>query len=716
MAELDFSLFGRRRVRHVRQTEVVECGLACLAMLASFYGLDIDLNTLRRQYAPSMRGATLRSLMRIADQLGLAPRPVKLSLEALPSLQLPAILHWDMNHYVVLERFERETAYILDPATGSAQRLTMQEVSHHFTGIAMELRPAEGFKPADRRQRLRLSQLWGRLTGWKRIAAQTLVLTLILQIFTLASPYYMQIAVDSVIPALDRNLLAVLALGFGLLTIFNAGASLLRGFVLLSAGVAMSYALTSNLGRRLFRLPVSWFERRHVGDVLSRFQSVHPIQESLTQGLVSSLVDGALTVLTFTLMAWYSAKLALIAVIAFALYAMIRAVSFKFERESREMSIVSTGREQSILIETLRGITTLRLFGREAERYLLWQDRLTDETNAVLKVSRIGVWQSSANTLIFGLENIITIWLAVRLVIDGGFSVGMIIAYLAYKEQFLTRISSLIDQVIAFQLLGLHLDRLGDIALQEEDRGFEQAMDGEADFGGHLQIKDIRYRYSSTDPWVLNGVNLDIPPGSHIAITGPSGGGKSTLAKIILGLDEPEDGEILVDGVPLYRFGYRNYRSKIAAILQNDSLFAGSIADNISLFDEEPDQERIALCGMLAAIHDEIQAMPMRYETLVGDMGSALSGGQKARVLLARALYHRPKLLLLDEGTAHLDSENEALVNEAIASLGITRIIIAHRAETIRNAEKAFVLVDGHLKPFMMPETEEPYVQSASEG
>ncbi|MET0376549.1 MAG: cysteine peptidase family C39 domain-containing protein, partial [Rhizorhabdus sp.] len=374
MANLDLGLFGQHAVRHVRQTEVAECGLACLAMVASFHGLEIDLNTLRRRHAPSLRGASLKSLIAVADQLGFASRPVKLPLDALGDLHLPAILHWDMNHYVVLERIERGRALILDPAAGAARRMPLEEVSRHFTGVAMELRPTAGFEPANQRQRLHLRQLWGHMRGWKRAAMQTLTLTIVLQAFTLASPYYMQLAIDSAVPALDRNLLAVLALGFGLFTLFNTGASLLRGFVLLSVGTTMGYALATNLARRLFRLPVDWFERRHVGDVLSRFQSVTPIQEALTQGLVASLVDGVLAVLIFALMAWYSIGLALVALGAFGLYVLVRLISFGFERDAREAGIITLGKEQSTLIETVRGIVTLRLFGREAERHVLWQN------------------------------------------------------------------------------------------------------------------------------------------------------------------------------------------------------------------------------------------------------------------------------------------------------------------------------------------------------
>jgi ATP-binding cassette subfamily B protein RaxB len=696
-AMLDIGLTSRRRVRLVRQTEVSECGLACLAMVAGAHGLDVDLGTLRRGFQPSMRGAALQTLIAIADGIGFSSRAVKLPLDELRNLVTPAILHWDMHHYVVLERVKGGKALVHNP-DGRSKWYSFDELSNHFTGVALELSPADDFESGRKRERLKLRQLWHRMSGFKRALAQTLVLSLVLQAFVLASPYYLQVAIDSALPALDRNLLTVLALGFGLFTLINAGALLLRSFVLLSAGTSLSFAIASNIARRLFRLPVSWFGKRHVGDILSRFQSISPIQQALTQGAVGALLDGALAVLTLAVMFFYSVKLALVALLAFALYALVRFVSFSFQREAQEGSIIAASKEQSTMIESVRGIVALRLFNRETQRHALWQTRLADSINAGVGLARIGIWQSVANTLIFGLENIVTIWLAIRLVIDGGFSVGMVIAYLAYKTQFLSRAASLIDQGVTFRMLGLHLERLSDIALADQDPSFAQASPVRAELEGRIELRDIRFRYSPGDPLVLDGVNLVVEPGDHIAITGPSGGGKTTLVSIILGLLEPESGEVLVDGVSLSRFGYKNYHDQVGAVLQDDSLFAGSLADNIALFDEAPDMERIAAAAAAAAIHDDIARMPMGYQSLVGDMGTALSGGQKQRILIARALYRNPRLLVLDEGTSHLDPLTEKRASASIGALGVTRIIIAHRLETISAASRVYVVSQGRLQ------------------
>lgn len=693
-APLHSGFAPRQRVRPVRQTEIAECGLASLTMIANYHGLDIDLGTLRRRFQPSMRGASLKSLIAMADAIGLGARAVRLPLEALRDLHRPAVLHWDMNHYVVLEQVDRGRALIHDPA-GRSQWFSLDEISSHFTGVALELRPTDDFEPGKQRQSLKLSQLWRRVTGLKRALTQTLILSLVMQAFVLASPYYMQVAIDSALPALDQHLLTVLALGFGLFVLINSGASLLRSFVLLSAGSSLSFGVASNIARRLFRLPVAWFEKRHVGDILSRFSSITPIQQALTQGAVAAVIDGVLAILVLGVMLFYSIKLALVVLVAFALYALVRAVSFSYQRTAQEEAIIAAGKEQSMMVESVRGIVTLRLMGRESGRHSAWQSRLTDSVNANIQLGRVGIWQQVANTLIFGVENIITIWLAIGFVISGGFSVGMVFAFIAYKTQFTQKASSLIDQAIAFKMLGLHLERLSDIALADQDVSFTAPSVASRRLEGRIELRDVRFRYGPTDPWILDSVSLIVEPGEHVAIIGPSGGGKSTLVKIMLGLLEPHSGEMLVDGVPLKQFGYFNYREQVGAVLQDDHLFAGSIADNIALFEDAPDIARIVGAAQAAAIHDDIARMPMGYETLVGDMGSSLSGGQKQRVLLARAVYRQPRLLVVDEGTSHLDSPTECHVLDSLGRLAISRIVIAHRSAAVASSNKKILVAEG---------------------
>lgn len=693
---IDFGLFKRTRVHMVRQTEVSECGLACLTMIANYHGFHVDLGTIRRRFAPSLHGSTLRTIMGVADQLGFMPRAVKLPLEKLQNLHLPCILHWDMSHFVVLEKVAGKKALIHNP-DGRSSWLSLKTVSDYFTGIALELRLSSEFKPGNHRKVFKARELWQKIGGIKRAIIQVLALSVALELFIVISPYYLQIAVDNVIPALDGNLLTVLGVGFGLFTLINCVATLLRSFVLLAAGTVVGYSISANIGRHLFRLPIDWFSKRHSGDILSRFQSVTPIQNALTQGAVLSIIDGILAAITLSVMFFYSLSLSLIALLAFSSYTAVRILTFSFLRRAQEEAIVAHSKEQSTLIETIQGMPTLRIFGLEMMRHAYWQTRLMDAANADVGVARINNWQYAANSLIFGLENIITIWLAIRFIIEGGgFSLGMLFAYLSYKTQFIQKSSSLIDQIIAFNILGLHLERLSDILLSPQDKNLSNDTGSGLELKGKIELRNIKFRHNQSEAFLLDDVNLVIPEGTQVALTGPSGCGKTTLAKLILGLIDPEEGSLIVDGLPINRFGLQNYRRQVAAVLQEDAVFSGTIIDNIALFEENPILDDVIDSAKKAAIHEYINDLPMKYETFIGDRGSILSGGQKQRILLARALYRNPKLLVLDESTSHLDVANEAIIQRSLTSLGITIFVIAHRPETIALADTVYVMTKGN--------------------
>jgi len=693
------NLTGGKRVPLVLQTEAAECGLAALAMVANYHGLKCDLNGLRRQFSLSLKGMTLKTLIGMADRLGLAGRALRLDLEHAQQLHLPAVLHWQMNHFVVLTKVSGSKFFISDPARGE-RVLGVEEFSAAFTGVALELRPTSAFKTDDLRQPLRIRQLWTRIEGLGPALAQTAFLSLLLQAFVIASPFYLQIVVDDILPRFDFDLLAVLAVGFGLFGLINAAAGALRQRLLLTIGSLMGFQMAANLGRHLLKLPIPFFEKRHAGDIISRFGSILPIQSALTTGIVSAVIDGLMAIVTLILMMFYSPLLGLVALLAVALALVARAVFFPVMKARATGAIVAQAKQDSYLIETVRGVTALRLANAESDRHALWQNTMAETANARLSMGRLSISLQLINDIIFGLEAVLTIYIAARAVFAGGFSIGMLFAFLTYKQQFVTRALALADRWIEFRMLSLHLDRLADIALADHDRGFErqELVEHADEFSGSIALKDIKFRYGDNEPYVLDGLNLDIKPGEHVAITGPSAGGKSTLVKILLGLMEPESGEVLIDGDPLMKFGLMRYRRQVAAVMQDDHLFAGTLVDNIALFDPTPDAACVEACAIAAAIHDEIVRMPMRYETLVGDMGAALSGGQKQRVLLARALYRQPKILVLDEGTAHLDSELEARVSAAISALNMTRIVIAHRPETIERASRVVVLTGGRCR------------------
>ena len=693
---------GRARLPVILQTEVAECGLACLAMVAAFYGHEFDLNTLRRRFPISAKGVTLKALIEVAGRLGFSSRPLRLEPAHLKELRLPAILHWDLNHFVVLKSVGRSKVVIHDPAIG-LRSYSFEELSKHMTGVALELTPTPKFERKREVERIRMGPLIGRVAELGRALSQALVLSVIVQLFVLVSPFYMQIAVDDAVGKGDSGLLVALAIGFGLFTLINVAATALRSFVSLQLGNVITFQMVVGLFHHLMRLPLPFFERRHIGDLISRFSATYPIKDLITEGLVAVLVDGVMAIATLALMIAYSWLLALISLAAIVLYVTLRLSAIGALRRRTEDQIQARAREDSTFIETVRAVQTIKLFGREAEREGVWQNRYAAFINAGIKLGRLQINFKAANDLIFGVENIAAIYLGARLAIDGAMTVGMLFAYMSYKQQFLDKVARLIEKMIDLRMLDLYLERLGDIALAERERGLDAPSHSARPLIGAIEVRNVSFRYAETEPYVLESATLRIEPGEFVAITGPSGGGKTTLMKLMLGLFEPSSGELLVDGYTIGALGVANLREQVGVVMQDDQLLSGSIQENISFFDTVVDPAWVQACAEAAGIHNDIMRMPMGYHTLVGDMGGALSGGQRQRILLARALYRKPRILFLDEGTSHLDPAMEEQVNSAIAKLAITRVTIAHRPQTVAAADRILVVHQGRVSEVTRP-------------
>jgi ATP-binding cassette subfamily B protein RaxB len=686
------------RLPLILQTEATECALACLAMISGYYGHQIDLNTLRRRYPVSLRGTTLRSLMEIGAQLDLLGRPVRFEMEDLASLRLPAILHWDLRHFVVLKQVTHKGITIHNPATG-VQWLSRAEASRHITGVGLELTPTEGFVHKDERTSLPFSVFWVRNLGVGHALIQILALSVILELLVVVAPLYLQLVTDQVIAMGDADLLVVLAVGFGLVAVLQVGITTLRSMILLIVQNALHYRIGARLFHHLTRLPLVYFEKRHIGDVLSRFNSVEPIRNLIAQGMVAAVVDGVMAVVTLCMVFIYSVMLGVIVVSAFLLYTAIRLAMFRVLWQRSDATIRRKAEQDSTFIETLRAVQSLKLFNRESEQESHWLNRYTAFINASIRLGRLQITYKTINDAVFAAENIITIYLAARMALAGSLTVGMIFAFIAYKHNFTEKASLLVEKLIEYKILGLHLERLADIALTPLERGHDRPLDYARRIDGKIELRDVSFHYAETEPFILQKVNLTVDVGQSITLMGPSGGGKTTLIKIMLGLLEPTSGEVLIDDIPLPTIGVRVYRESVAAVMQEDHLLSGSIADNICFFDAAFDHDRMIQCAKLACIHDEIMRMVMAYNTLIGDMGSTLSGGQKQRLLLARALYRQPRILFMDEGTAHLDVEMARAISENLCRLPITRVSVAHRPDVVGSADSILVLTDNRFIP-----------------
>ncbi|MCO8168822.1 peptidase domain-containing ABC transporter [Pseudomonas sp. 21LCFQ02] len=682
-------------MKAVLQAESQECGLACLAMIASYHGLYLDLQDLRRRFSISLKGTNLAQLVRYAQNLDFNCRPLRLELEEMGKLRLPCILHWNMNHFVVLEKVQRNRLHVVDPA-GGRRVLTLAEASRHFTGVALELSPNSTFQPAERKPRIRLRDLTGRATGLKRALGNIFILALALEVVALLAPQVTQWVVDGALVSADRDLLLLAVLGGCLLMLIDFVLRMARGWMGLRLNQQLTLQWSGNLFSHLLRLPWPFFEKRQLGDITARFQSLAAIRGVLTNGAIMVVLDGLVTLITLGMMLLYSTTLSAVVLVALLLYAILRAVFYQPLRTASEERIVLAARENSYFLETIRAAQPLKLFNIASLRLATWQNLLADVQNRDVATQRLLLVFASLNTLIFGLEGMLLLYVGGIAVLERELSLGMLLAFIAYKSQFTSRASQLIDLGVEIRMLSLHAERLADIALEpaEPESNLETDL---MRIEPRLELRDVSFRYAEGEPWVLRNLSLSIDAGDSVAIVGRSGCGKSTLFKLLLGLLVPNEGDILVGGIPVRQLGPQALRNLVGAVMQEDQLLAGSLAQNIAAFDPDADQQRVEEAARQAHIHQAIINMPMGYQTLVAEMGSGLSGGQKQRLLLARALYKQPRILALDEATSHLDLHSEQHVVQALHQMPVTRITIAHRRETIAFARRLVCLENGNV-------------------
>jgi ATP-binding cassette subfamily B protein RaxB len=682
------------RLPVVLQAEAAECGLACLAMIAAYHGDRSDLQTLRQRFGATLQGWSLRRLLQVAEALGLSGRALRIDVDELRALACPAVLHWDFDHFVVLKSVQRRHATIHNPAVGE-RRLPLDEVARHLTGVAVELTPTPALVRTEPQQRLPLWQFWRGTAGLERSVAQLLLLSTLIQLFALAAPSYMQIVVDDVLVKQDVDILHVLALGFLLLALIQVATKAVRGHASLYLTNQLSFSIGVRLTFHLLRLPLDYFRGRHLGDVLSRLRSLHPIQDFLSGGVVAAVIDGGMAITTLVVMFIYSPTLAAIALGAFALSGVLRAALFQPLQRRTHEHIVASACLDSNLMETIRALQGIKLFGKETERGQTWQNLFVESINTGARVGRFNIGFDAANGLLLGIESVLLVFVGAQQVLSGVLTIGMLYAVIAYRTHFANAMNSLIAQSAEYLMLRLHLERIADIVLTEAEPGLTTESSFRAPVRGALRLEAVSFRWPGDDAALIQALDLDIGSGERVAIVGPSGVGKSTLLKLMLGLLRPTAGRISCDGMPLDTLGAASYRAGIAAVLQDDVLLSGSIRDNVSFFDLQYCPAKLERAARLACIHDDVSRLPMGYDSRIGDMGSLLSAGQQQRLLLARALYREPAILFLDEGTSHLDADTAASVMRSIAALGITCIFTTHDDAIAALADRVLILGSG---------------------
>ncbi|HJN52374.1 MAG: peptidase domain-containing ABC transporter [Pseudomonadales bacterium] len=692
---LNFS--GTASMPVILQGEASECGLACLAMVASHHGFRTDLHALRQRFGVSLAGASLRNLMRSGADLGLSCRALRVDPNELRKMRLPAILHWDFNHYVTLRSASRSHVVVHNPAVG-VRRYRLAEIGQHFTGIALEITPTTQFQRGNTTQRLHLLDFCSGMKGMLPAFTQLLVLSLLIQCFALASPFYLQLVVDEVLIKQDRDLLVLLGVGFAGLTVITVMTKALRGSAHLFIASQLNYAMGTALFSHLIRLPVGYFQKRHMGDVVSRFGSMKPIQDFISSSALTVILDGLMAITTLVMIIIYSPLLSTIVLVSIASFAVLRAVLLQPFRHRTQESIVTAARQDSNLMESVRALQSIKVFSREGDRQSLWQSRFADAINANISIGRLTIGHEILNGLISGVENVLVVFVGAQEVLDGAMTVGMLYAFISYRLHFNSSLTSVINQLIQFLMLDLHLERIADIGLTDKEKGLEEPAGFTIPLEGYIQLDRASFSYSESDPLLFKELSLQFEPGEFTAIYGPSGIGKTTVIKILLGLLTPTQGGLMIDKIPLDVYGIRSYRANIGAVLQEDVLMSGSIRDNICFSDMFADFDRIERVAQLTEIHDDIIRMPMGYDTPIGEMGCALSNGQQQRILLARALYQKPKLLYLDEGTAHLDDQSAERIMANLHSLGISCVYITHNRRLLKFADHILGMARGQQK------------------
>ncbi|GIH72749.1 peptidase domain-containing ABC transporter [Sphaerimonospora thailandensis] len=683
-----------RRVPVVLQQTATECGAACLTMVLGHHGHRASLHEVTEQLQVGRDGLTALAIVAGAAEYRLKARAFSLDPEDLGRLPLPAIAHWEFNHFVVVERWTRDRVDVVDPARGR-RRLSPEEFSRGFTGVVLAFEP----EPRFRRGGSSMAKAWRRqflrtlLMRRRGLLAQVVATSVILQLLGLALPVFSEILVDRVLPMGAGGLLAVLGAGLLLATLTQFVVGYLRNALLVAIRAGADAELTRGVVEHLIALPYRYFTRRGAGDLVTRAGSVTVLRDMLTGQILSALLDGPLAVGYLILVVVRDPVFGLcLAGLATVQVALLLATTSRVNRLTQQ-ELTASASTQSSLIQAIGGIETLKASGAESRAVDQWSRNFTEQLDADVRSGLTQGLLEAALGAIRLLAPLGLLWVGAWRVLDGELTLGALLALNAIAVTALTPIGSLMSSLQSLQQAGAHFDRLSDILASQPEpvEGIEVLR-----LRGAIELREVSFRHDPRGPWILRDVSLAVAPGQKIALVGPSGSGKSTLARLLLALYQPTSGEIRYDGVPVDELNLRSLRRQFGVVTQETSLFTGSIRENIALNDPGASMERVVAAARMACLHDEIDAMPMKYETMLIE-GGGLSGGQRQRLALARALLARPKILLLDEATSNLDSATEAEIEARLAGLTQTRIVIAHRLSTIRDADLILAVDDGRV-------------------
>jgi ATP-binding cassette, subfamily B, bacterial len=683
-----------RTVPYVPQLGLADCAAACVGMTLAYHGRHVPLEELREATGTGRDGTDAGGILAAAERYGLTAQAVKADVDDLACLPRGSVLHWDFNHFVVLEKVTRKGVAVVDPALGR-RTVPAAAFGKSYTGVAIILEPGADFTRGGQASASPYRYLRP-ILAQGALARRAVILSALAQLLALAIPLFIAVVVGRIVPFGDRHLLVILAIAMAAVAAYYFLASLVRAHVLLYLRTHLDREITTRFVRHLTDLPYAFFLRRSAGDLMMRLQSNATVREILTAGSLSAILDGGMASLYLILLLVISPVLGALVLGLGAAQVTVTVVARRKNQRLMKESLEAQARSESYAYQLLAGIEDLKAAGTEDRAVEQWSGLFAREIEVALSRGRLSALVESATAALQLASPLALLAVGALLVLQGQLSLGAMLGLTILGAGFLEPLGLLVTTGLELQLLGSYMARINDVLdTPAEQQGRDVRPAGL--LSGHIQADSVSFRYSPLAPLAVDGVSAEIRPGQLVAIVGRSGSGKSTLARLLLGLYEPEAGSVRYDGTDLREFEVRSVRRQLGVVTQGSYVFGTSVRDNIALSAPGLAQDDVVRAARLACIEQDIDAMAMGYETVLVEGGASLSGGQRQRLVLARALAHRPSILLLDEATSALDAVTEAEVYRNLASLGSTCIVIAHRLSTVSRADTIVVMDGGRV-------------------
>jgi ATP-binding cassette subfamily B protein len=687
---------GRRRVRPLLQMTEVECGLTCLAMVLAYYGRKVSVSDLRLQFGTGRDGASALNIVKAARHYGLRVRALSLQHSEFRHMTLPAIVHWEFNHFVVVERWTPKWVDIVDPATGR-RRLTAQEFDTAFTGIVVTLEPGANFQRRSASSAITLrSYIIETLKRTPGAMLQVLLASIFLQIFGLVLPLLTKVVVDQILPLKIVGIMNILAIAMILVLCSQGVTTLVREWVLVYLRTRIDIQMMLGFFEHLFSLPYTFFQQRSTGDLLTRMGSNNIIRDAVSSQLIGTLLDGTMVILYLFILFWLSLPFTILTLVVGLLQILIVISTAAPMNDLMKRELAAQGKSQGYMAEALAGVATIKAAGAEHQALERWSNLFFEQLNISIRRSYISSVIGVVMGMLRSFSPLALLWIGALQVLNNTMTIGTMLALTALASVFLDSLGMVVGRMQQLQLVNANVERLVDITTAEPEQ-YRDKVQVPPRLKGQIRLENVFFRYSVDSAEVLRNITMTIPAGQKIAIVGRTGSGKSTLGKLLLGLYPPTKGTIYYDELPLQHLQYQEVRRQFGVVLQDTTIFSGTLLQNITLNNPMMPKERAIQAAEVAAIHDDVMKMPMGYETFIGEGGCSLSGGQRQRIAIARAVAHSPSVLLLDEATSNLDVITEQRVTEHLDSFACTQIIIAHRLSTIRKADLILVLDQGTI-------------------